>query len=273
MKTIIIASDFSAEAENATMYAATAAAQRGYKVVLFTLQNISVHALNARISAASFDQLLAVYQAKIADIASSLSDLYGIEVLPHMATGNFYEELERCIHQHQADLVVMGMAERSLEQDLLGNTTTVAINRLKFPVLAIPSGARFTGIQKILFASDMLRGVHKSILQKVKEFAADFGAAVEVFHVRDKVAEIVHSSIAQTNLDSVKEALSGITYYYKNVQSKLVIAAIKEEMESTAADLLIMVPYKHGFWNAMIHRSKTRIMASGISIPLLSLPL
>jgi hypothetical protein len=34
-----------------------------------------------------------------------------------------------------------------------------------------------------------------------------------------------------------------------------------------------MMPNKYGFWGSLIHRSKTRIMASGSEIPLMSLPL
>jgi len=52
-----------------------------------------------------------------------------------------------------------------------------------------------------------------------------------------------------------------------------VIKAIKNELQVSGADLLIMVPYRYGFWNSLIQRSKTRMMASKSSVPLLSIPL
>lgn len=54
MKTIIICTDFSREAENATHYAASMAKENKYKVILFNLQSISIHALNAQVSADFF---------------------------------------------------------------------------------------------------------------------------------------------------------------------------------------------------------------------------
>jgi hypothetical protein len=70
----------------------------------------------------------------------------------------------------------------------------------------------------------------------------------------------------------IGEALSGISYYYKNIQSNKIIRAIQDEMKATQPDLLIMAPYTYGFWDSVVHRSKTRMMAAGINIPLLSLP-
>ncbi|WP_262909187.1 universal stress protein [Chryseobacterium gleum] len=54
MKTIIVCTDFSHEAENATHYAASMAKKNIYKIILFNLQTVSIHALNAQASADFF---------------------------------------------------------------------------------------------------------------------------------------------------------------------------------------------------------------------------
>ncbi|MNR37414.1 hypothetical protein D3C85_1554260 [compost metagenome] len=64
-----------------------------------------------------------------------------------------------------------------------------------------------------------------------------------------------------------------VIYYYRNIESTEVIKAIKQEVLDTSTDLLVMVPQKHGFWDSLMHRSKTRAMASGNNIPLLSIPM
>jgi ribosomal protein L30E len=51
MKTIIVCTDFSQEAENAVHYAASMAKENQYNIILFNLQSISIHALNAQASA------------------------------------------------------------------------------------------------------------------------------------------------------------------------------------------------------------------------------
>lgn len=271
IKKLLVATDFSAGAENATRYAAAAAASQGFELVLFTLYNVSVHALNARSSVETLNQMLERYQKKLDTLAAKLQEELAIRVHTHVASGDFEEEIQGCFVEHKADMIVMGMARKSLEQDLLGNTTTGVIHSLKLPVVAIPQNAVFLGIKKILFACDLTRGVQGRVLSAVGEVAKGFGASVEVFSVRKKIADLAEP-IAE-HLETIRQQLDGVDHFYKDTVAEGVIEAIKHEVEANQIDLVIMVPHKYGFWNSLVHRSKTRIMASGSDVPLLSLPL
>lgn len=268
MRKIIISTDFSAEAENATIYAAKAAAEHNYEVVLFTLYNVSAHVLNTRFSGQTIEDILNCERCKLEAKAQSISESYAVTVVPYFTSGSYYEEIEMCIKEHQADMIVMGMPQKTIEQDLLGNTTTTAINRLVTPIVAIPLGASYDGIKKILFACDIMRGVHKQTFDKVRFVASKFGAEVEIFHVTEKI-EVLKTE----HKEKIDEAMNGVEYYYKNLTASEIVNAIRSEVVDTKADLLIMVPYKYGFWSSFVHKSKTRMMASGINVPLLSLPL
>lgn len=266
MKRIVVATDFSAESDNALDYILRAIEGHQYEIILFTLQNPSIHALNARVSVDTIDAMLALKGNKLQEIAQTTGSQYSVNVIPYFASGDFFEEISKCINHFDAEMLVMGMAEKSIEQDMLGNTTTSSIHKLKTPILSIPLGATFKGFRHFLFACDVVRGVHKEILERVRLFAMEFGAEVEVFNVRERIQEI-----ADNNEPSIDNALQGITYYYRNVASSEVVSAIRDEVKSSNTDLLIMIPYKYGFWNSLVHRSKTRMMASGSSTPLLSL--
>lgn len=270
MKKIIIATDYSAEAENAADYAGAVAAEQGHELILFNFSEISIHLLNARVSGNAIDEILELYQTNLNEAAGALSKKYNVKVTPHLATGNFYESLVACINQYQASAVVMGMANKSVEQDLLGNTTTSTIHKLQFPLLAIPITTKFHGFHKILFACDMEKGVEDKVLKNVYEIATAFGATVEVFYVKNKIEELQGAEDAEHVV--IDKTFAGISYYYKNIESHKIIEAIQDEVKETKADLLIMMPYKYGFWDSMVHRSKTRMMASGNNVPLLSLP-
>jgi nucleotide-binding universal stress UspA family protein len=270
MKKIIVATDYSAEAENAAEFAAAVAAEQGHELILFNYSEISIHVLNARVNGNAIDEILEIYQANLNKAAQALSKKYNVKVTPHLASGNFYESLVGCINQFEANAVVMGMANRSVEQDLLGNTTTSTIHKLQFPILAIPITTKYHGIHKILFACDMEIGVEEKVLENVHEIAATFGATVEVLYVKDKIEELLGAEEAEHA--AIDKTFAGINYYYKNVQSRRIIDAIQDEVKESNADLLIMAPYKYGFWDSMVHRSKTRMMASGNNVPLLSLP-
>ncbi len=271
MNTIIVATDFSKEAENAVEYAAAVAHTLQSRLVLFNGYPIPIHAANARLSAERIQEMIDLNNENLKDRAEELNARYGIDVAYETAMLDLLEELTGLINKYEASVVVMGTAARSLEQDLLGNTTTAVISRLKFPVLAVPLGTKFTGIKKILFACAVLRGVHQLILERVKDAASRFGAEVEVFYVSKAISEIIENEDDQSPISSFDESLEGVTYYYKNVQSNTIIQAIEDEVKEINADLLIMVPNKYGFWKSLVHRSKTRMMASRTEVPLLSI--
>ncbi len=273
MKTLIVATDFSDQAENAVEYAGAAAKDLNVKVVLFNSFNIPTHVSNSRLPASVIKELMDNSHSILGKRALKLSETYSIEVGYESSLMSFDEELEGLIAKYDADMIIMGMAAKSLGQDLFGNTTTSVITKMKYPVLAIPLGATYKGIKKILFACDVLRGVHKKILAKIKEMALILGAEVEIFYVNEKLRALEAESIALSSTNSFDEALEGVPHYFKNVESGLVIEEIGKEIRNINADLLIMVPNKYGFWNALIHRSKTRIMASNNEVPLLSIPL
>lgn len=273
MVTIIVATDFSEVAENAVEYAAAAAKHGNARLVLFNSYVLPVHAANTILPASSIQKLMDENENRLQERALDLSKTYGIKVGFEARFSFVEDELSDLIDRHKADLLVLGMKARTLEQDLMGNTTTAAIKKLKFPVLAVPIGAKFGEIKKILFACDVLRGVPKKILKRIKELATSLNAEVEVFHVNNAIEEMKTDHPALSSKDGIGSGLSGVSYYYKNVKSNEVIKEIEKEIKEFKADLLIMIPNKYGFWASLVHRSKTRVMASGLDIPLFSIPI
>lgn len=271
MKTIIVCTDFSHEAENATHYAASMAKENKYRMVLFNLQSVSIHALNAQVSADFFYTQTLKNQKKTEDKAAELKRLYTVETQHHLASGNFIEELENCMQIHDCDFIVMGMAEKTLEQKLLGNSVTRAIHRIKKPILIIPAHIEYTGIRKILFAYDTHKSMTWSAMNDIYHFINEFNAEIEIFNVSERLedfAEVIHDIDLNSGYD-----LDDIKYSFKMIQSIEVIKAIEEEIKLTSPDLLTMIPYKYNPVESLFHRSKTAIMAYKNKLPLLSIPL
>lgn len=274
MKTFIVPTDFSPEAENALEYACAAAQQLNARLVLFNSYSFPVHATNARLSASSMRSLEEHNRELLQDRATKLSEKWGIAInYEYGLMVEVSEELDNIVAKYQGDMVFMGMAPKSLAQELFGNTTTSVIMKQKYAVLAVPLGSKYSGLKKILFACDDLDQVPKKILDRIREMATVLQAEVEVFRVMAKAKNLGASGSATGTSKVIDEGLEGVSYYYKNVESGAVISEIEKEVKSLQADLLIMVPKKYGFWDSFIHRSKTRLMASNNHVPLLSIPL
>ncbi|MCS4304498.1 universal stress protein [Chryseobacterium sp. BIGb0232] len=271
MKTIIVCTDFSREAESAIHYAASMAKQNQYNIVLFNLQSISIHALNAQASADFFYEQTLKNQKKLTDKANAIGTLYAIKTEYYLASGNFIEELNKCIESVNCNFIVMGMTEKTLEQRLLGNTVTKAIHRIKKPILIIPGHIEYTGIRKILFAYDTHKSITWSAMNDIYYFINEFDSEIEVFNVSERLEdfeEVIHDIDLNSGYD-----LDDIKYSFKMIQSIEIIKAIEEEVKLTSSDLLTMVPYRYNLVESLFHRSKTAIMAYKNKVPLLSIPL
>lgn len=271
MKTFIAATDFSKEADNAVDYACFAAAALGTDIVLFNAYHIPLHVSNARLSASVFKELLDNNKALLEKKAVELSQKYAIKVICETRFSQVDDEIESLFAKYDAGMIIMGTAPDSLGQELFGNTTTTLIMQQKLPVLAVPPSVKFKPIRKILFAVDFLRGINVDILKLIKEYARAAAAEVEIFHVQNKL-KTIDEEIRESATSNIDSNLEGIPHTYKSIESDRVIDEIKKEAKHINADLLIMVPQRYGFWKSIVHRSKTRVMASQTEIPLLSIP-
>lgn len=270
--TIIAATNFSTIAGNAVTYAAGLAKATGAKLILFNSFSLSVHSANSLITAESMQKQMDKAALRVQTLGEEIADLFKISVESICSYSFLEDELPAIIEQTNADLVVMGMAERSLEQDLLGNTTTSVIKSLNIPILAVPQNARFQNAKKILYACDTLSLSSIRRFTWIREVIGNLGSEIEFFSVDKKLDEIREEQGKVLLNSSIGNNFEDVKYIYKNVRSNAVIDEIKKEIKNFEADILVMVPQKYGFWDSLIHRSKTRIMAAGLDIPLLSIP-
>lgn len=269
-QTIIAATNFSDTATNAVTYAAGLAKATGSKLILFNSFTLSIHSSNSRISAEGMQKELESATYRLNNLGKDLAKLFDIEVECFCNYSFLEDQLQQIIEKSKAALVVMGMAERTFEQELLGNTTTSVIKNLNIAVLAVPSNSRFKDAKKILFACDTLSFSSAEKYSWFMQIAETLKAEVEFFSVDEKVEYLIEE---QGNINAKdREAFENVKFVYKSIRSSAVVNEIKKEIRNYGADILVMVPQKYGFWDSLVHVSKTRIMAAGLDIPLLSIP-
>lgn len=270
--TIIAATNFSAIANNAVTYAAGLAKSANARLILFNSFQLSVHSANSHITADAMQKQLDKASARLETLGKDIASLFNIEVSCFCSYSFLEDELLSLIDLHNAELVVMGMAERTFEQELMGNSTTSVIKNLNVPVLAVPLKAHFQNIKKILYACDTLSFSSIKRFSWLRSIVGNLGAEVEFFSVDVKLDDLKQEQDRLLLSSTLEEEFQQVKYLYKTVKSNAVINEIKKEINNYGADILVMVPQKYGFWDSLVHKSKTRIMAAGLDIPLLSFP-
>jgi nucleotide-binding universal stress UspA family protein len=270
MKTIIVATNYSNEANNAVNYAAELASHLNSKLVLFNSFELSVHASNALLPGSSIGRLITENNNLLRNIALDLSGKYGITV-DHIRTSDLMEELDFQVKRLNADLVVMGMKDVHSGFVPFSSIST-AIHHANYPILTVPEGASFNNISKILFAfnPDCIEEVNK--LPVLMEFAKHFNAEIQVCHVQKSRQPTINQVSAKGFSFNTKAILGDAEHSYKEINDNNVLKGIENLIENWQADLLVMVPHKYGFWESIWHKSKTIQMAKRTRIPLLTLP-
>ncbi len=273
MKTIIATTDLSKDASNALEYAASLAKCINARLVLYNSYMLPTHAANTLMPSAGIEKMLAANRASLEYAALRISCTYDIKTEWVSNIANVEEELDVQVKKYNADLVVMGMRGNSFDQKLFGNTTTAVIRHAKYPVLVVPQTVSFKGIHKILFACDNNCKFAFNTLKMLNEVASELQAEMLVLHVEKirKMAEEVVLAGAGDHSE-IETSLADINHTYLDMDGCSVVNGIEKGIEEFQADLLVMVPQKYGFWDSMLHKSKTCEMAARSRIPLLSIP-
>ena len=167
---------------------------------------------------------------------------------------------------HEIDLVITGTKGASgLTKVLIGSNAAAVINKSTIPEITVPEHARFNGIKRIVYSSDM----HETFpeMQTLIPFARLFGAAIFILHVMP-----VNS---KRKIDIVKIKKDIISKFdFKDVSIHVSINneitdGIDGFIADVKADILTMFTHDLTFSDMLFGKSVTCEMAFHTGIPLL----
>ncbi|XOV93603.1 MAG: universal stress protein [Bacteroidota bacterium] len=269
MKTILVATDFSDPAKNAVDYAAHLSQGTGAELILFSVYKLSIHASNSMASMSHIDDLVKKKEEELVKLTQEIKEQYKISVRWELRKDDPIYSLKSYTDTHPVDLVVMGIESNLIEYKLLGNTTTAAIQLMRFPLLVVPNDIHFKEISKVMYACESSYLKNSDQLDFLKGFVKAFNAKLEIFHVLTKESEEFNDKGLERILDQV---LDDVDHSYRYVCSPKVGEGIKDGLEQFHADLLVMMPHKRGFFQSLFQKSHTNEMTVETRIPLLAIP-
>lgn len=188
MKTILVPTDFSDQANYALDLAYSIAKKSGGEVKLLNVVE-APHgtSFNAMGEVAAPDGMDTVFFVQLMDrikeqlhkLASNLK-YKDINISTSVEVGNPYEHISRTIVDHDVDLVVMGTQGTSgMEEILVGSNTEKVVRRAKCPVLTVKSPVEADSIKNIVFATDM-RDNHDVLIKELTKLQQLFGATIHI---------------------------------------------------------------------------------------------
>lgn len=273
MKTIIVPTDFSPIALNATNYAADMAIAINAEILLVNVYTIPVSYTEVPVALISTEEMKKASVAELENLKASLEHITSGKIKIHTESrmGNTVDELEEICNTTKPFAVVMGAKGKGgIENLLFGSTTLTAIRHLSWPVICVPPGKEYgKGIKKIGFACDFREVEETTPVSIIKQFVKDFGAELHILNAD-------HNN-KNFNAETAKETfklhylLDDIHPQYHYINHSDIEDGINEFAETNNMDLLIAIPKKHKLLEGLFKPSSTKQLIFQSHVPVMCL--
>ena len=270
MKTIIIPTDFSLSATNAMNYGLDLAIAIQADVLLFHVYSVPISMTEVPVMLMSVEDLEKNANNQINSLKKDVEHIVSgkIKVQTETKLGDTIDELENLCDRVQPFAIVMGTRGSSGIDSFFGSTTLSSIKRLKYPVICVPQGTEFgTGIKKIGFACDLENVVENTPAGVIKDVVRQFNAELHVINVGPH--KDIKESESTGEYTLLKAMLNEVNPVFDFVRNSDVEDGINEFAEKNNLNLVITIPKKHKYLDALFHKSATKKLVLHSHIPIM----
>ncbi len=271
MKTILLPTDFSDNAWNATKYALSMFDNQTCHFILMHSYYIAASATDYA-SAGFYESILSESETSLKQLKKRIQT----ELNPDNATfetvceyGAVELVVQKIVEEKGVDLIVMGTQGASgITEILFGSNTAKVINNVKCAVITVPGEVVFQPPATIVLAADYKEVEDDKVFQPLQEIAGRFDSNVMVVNVLKEgevtvgVEEALQGWILSDQLGNVSHTF----HTHNNNDPEEGINAFAHENK---ADMIAMVKRDHPFFERLFSRSITKKMAYHTDVPLL----
>lgn len=270
METIIVPTDFSPAAKNATFYAGHLAKYFSSKLILVNAVSLPLAGYD---SYQPLDMIAALQATAVELLEKTKSELIshlgydpGIECIA--AVGSPYELIKEVSNNHSADLIVMGMTGDAgkLKEHIIGSNAVDVAKKIGIPVFVVPEKASYHTIKKIAYACD-IENAEETWLHIAKYFCIIFNAKLELITVKETDEELASETLHNNPL--IEKRFETIEHKSIFLKDRDVANALNVFIQLDKPDILMLNPKRHSIFQKMFTESVTKKMLFHSDVPLL----
>lgn len=274
MKTILLPTDFSNNSVNAINYAVQLFKDEPCNFILLNIQKASSFISDDFMTMSSSTT---IYQTLIDTAKHSITNLIKNiktdnnnpkhEFVSLVDYDNFIDGVNQACSKHKVDLIVMGTHGASgAERVLFGSNTVRVIQRCATPVLAIPEGCKFEGLDKIAFPSDYLDSYTAEEFETLMDFVQTHKSKVEILHM---IAEDHLTEEQKNNKQILDTVFSNISHDFIDLERSNLYDVVKEYTDANNIKLISMMSRKYGFFDRLFNQHNVETFGFKIEVPFL----
>ena len=269
MKTLLVPTDFSTNANNALKYAADFAKAINNKILL-------LHALTPLVGKHNMipgivaEDLAFEKKKSVTQLEKIRSKYVKARISGLIEVGEPVDEIIKAAQKNRSQLIIMGThGAKGLKRFLFGSNTSDVISKSSIPVLAIPQRYRFKKINTIVYASDLSNTMNE--LKHIIPIAKQLGATIEVLNLKYINGESDDKKL------QIEKKIKALTYKkiklveQKGTLEQTMIEQIKNYLTKRKPQILVMFPEEKAWFDSIFISSKTEELATQLKLPLLSI--
>lgn len=270
MKKIIVATDFSIAALNAANYAVDMALVINAEILL-------LHAYQVKLNYSDIPVAMNEEEMK-QDIERAMNQLKEdlsrktknkIDIKTEVRTGIFIDELKAACELVKPYAVIMGsQGKTASERFWFGSHTIQVIKTLKWPIIAVPMGAKFSTPKKIGLAWDLNEVPVTAQVEEIKKMVNDFSTELHIINTGKPGVYHPDTVVESMKLEKLMKPVKPVYHFIadKNTDEGIIRFAEKNNL-----DLLIVMPKQRSFFESLTHKSHTKQLVLQSYCPVMTL--
>lgn len=274
MKTILFATDFSETCDNAFEYLRQFVEGSDIVVSIINVFDLQIASPTA-IPTPSYSEWVERKKVRLEeDLASMMQRLPIKNRGAHEAIYGMMPatDISNEVKAYKPDLVVMGLrAKHTLVERMVGTVTSQTIKKIKTPVLAIPFGAKYRGLNHILFPTILsspssMHEMEEASLEHLLQLGSMFDRSkIEMVNIRESKASAHAVGVAHKD-----HPMTGVDYISSEASS--IESGIHDCIKERSVDLLVVQKSHSNFWARIFGSSVTRKLMLEVKIPIIVFP-
>lgn len=271
MKSIIVATDFSAAAENAMIYGARLAKNIEASLCLLHTYEMPVGMMGMA-DMADMGALMVSSEEIKKNSDEGLQkakelvqkSVQGITIETEARLGELADELNIACREREAFAIIIGIKNYSgIEKFLFGNAAMSIIRHCKYPLISVPSEAHGESPGNVVLATD-LTNLDKMPVTEIVGIIQTLKAKLHIVHIAEREEEsIIEKEYLLNVLNEINPAFHTIT-------DEDVLHGLQTYVQQNNVDLLLTLPHKHNLYERVFFKLHTEGLINKMPIPVMS---
>jgi len=184
--------------------------------------------------------------------------------------GDFITELEKLSRHRQADLIIMGITNRSPLMQVFTGNNALKMAEYKFcPVMIIPANANYSEIKNVLLTTDLKNVVSTTPSVPIKKILSAFNAKLHVINVNSEhYIELSEEFAAER--EKLSEMFADFNPEFSFLRLYDVDDAIHEFAKDKKIDLIITIHKEHSLVHKLFSAGHLKKLALDSTVPVMT---